>query len=71
MEISVQSQELIESLSERIGVLTVELETTRLALKKAQNAIIELEGYLGAQQIEQHAAMASPTIMPNEGHPVL
>lgn len=46
MEISVQSSELIEALSGKITSLTVELETTRIALKKAQDAIADLEGQL-------------------------
>jgi hypothetical protein len=43
MEISVQSSELIEALSARITSLTVELETTRIALTKSQEAIVMLE----------------------------
>lgn len=43
MEISVQSNELIEALSNRLGEMTIEIETTRLALKKAQEAIIAME----------------------------
>jgi len=36
MEIQIQSQELITALSERIAAITVELETTKLALKQSQ-----------------------------------
>ena len=43
MEISVQSTELIDALSAKITSLTLELETTRIALRKAQDAIVELE----------------------------
>lgn len=43
MEISIQSNELIDALSKKIASLTVELETTRLALQKTQEAIVELE----------------------------
>lgn len=43
MEISVQSSELIEALSAKITNLVVELETTRIALSKAQEAITVLE----------------------------
>lgn len=43
MEISVQSSELIEALSAKITNLVVELETTRIALSKAQDAITVLE----------------------------
>jgi hypothetical protein len=44
MEIGVDSSELIDALSTKIAKLVVELETTRLALMKAQKAIVELEG---------------------------
>lgn len=43
MEISVQSGELIEALSKRLVETIVELETTRLALKQSQEAIVTLE----------------------------
>jgi hypothetical protein len=43
MEISVQSGDLIEALSERIATMTIELETTRLALRQAQDVIVVLE----------------------------
>ena len=43
MEISVQTNEIIEAISKRLGDMTVELETTRLALRKAQDAILSLE----------------------------
>lgn len=43
MEISVQSAELIEALSKRLGETIIELETTRLALKQAQEGIMNLE----------------------------
>jgi hypothetical protein len=43
MEISVQSNEIIEVLSKRLGEMVVELETTRLALKKSQEGILSLE----------------------------
>lgn len=36
MEIQIQSQELINALSEKIAAITVELETTKLALKQTQ-----------------------------------
>jgi energy-coupling factor transporter transmembrane protein EcfT len=43
MEISVQSSELIEALSSRVASLVVELETTTIALRKAQEAISAME----------------------------
>ena len=43
MEISVQPPELIEALAERVAALVVDLEKTRLALRKAQAGIIDLE----------------------------
>jgi hypothetical protein len=36
MDIQVQSQDIIVALSERIAALTVELETTKLGLRQAQ-----------------------------------
>lgn len=67
MEISVQSGELIEALSERIASLTVELETTRLALRQAQDAIVSLE-----QQVTAFHAIHAPAPQPSgEQHPIL
>ena len=36
MDIQVQSQDIIVALSEKIAALTVELETTKLGLRQAQ-----------------------------------
>ena len=66
MEISVQSGELIEALSERIASMTVELETTRLALRQAQDAIVNLE-----QQVITLATPVVETIPTSDTHPIL
>lgn len=78
MEISVQSGELIEALSERIASLTVELETTRLALRQAQEAIVGLEQQVLSLRAEQQAAtpVADPQLdallLPvSDTHPIL
>jgi hypothetical protein len=45
MDIQVQSQDIIVALSEKIAALTVELETTKLGLRQAQeinNGLSEL-----------------------------
>jgi hypothetical protein len=70
MEISVQSGELIEALSERIASMTVELETTRLALRQAQEAIVGLEQQAMAVRVQQGAPVGPP-LVDAEGHPVL
>ena len=51
MEISVQSNDLIEALSKRLGETIIELETTRLALKQAQEGILALEAQAMDSQI--------------------
>lgn len=59
MEISVQSNDLIEALSKRLGETIIELETTRLALKQAQEGILVLE-----QQITGANAVKAPLTIP-------
>jgi hypothetical protein len=46
MEISVQPNDLIEALSKRLSETLIELETTRLALKQAQEGILVLEAQI-------------------------
>lgn len=53
MDISVQSSDLITALSERIAQMTVELETTRLALNKAQEYVTELQKQQLAAQVQK------------------
>ena len=62
MDIQIQSQELIVVLSEKIAALTVELETTKLGLKQAQemNAglselLIQAQKQKQEEQISDHA----------------
>ena len=43
MIVDVNSDELIQALSNRIAEMVVDLETTRLALVKSQQAIVRLE----------------------------
>jgi polyhydroxyalkanoate synthesis regulator phasin len=43
MIVDVSSDELIQALSNRIAEMVVDLETTRLALVKSQQAIVRLE----------------------------
>ena len=57
MEISVSSNELIDALSARVGSLTVDLETTRLALQKAQAAIVDLERTIDEFEQANHWAV--------------
>ena len=74
MEISVQSSELIEALSERIASMTIELETTRLALRQAQEAIIGLEQQVIGMRAEQQVTVNAPAVdvyPPAETHPIL
>ena len=59
MEIAVQSAELIEALSKRLGETIIELETTRLALKQAQEGILVLE-----QQITSANTVKAPLTIP-------
>ena len=55
MEISVQSSELIEALSAKITNLVVELETTRIALGKAQDALNVMESQVAPAVQTDHA----------------
>lgn len=57
MEISVQSNDLIEALSKRLGETIIELETTRLALKQAQEGILALESQALESQISSAARL--------------
>ncbi len=74
MEISVQSGDVIEALSRRLGETIVELETSRLALDQAQELILALE----RQVIEKytkgtsvHSSQSDAERPGTESHPVL
>ena len=67
MEISVQSNDLIEALSKRLGETIIELETTRLALKQAQEGILVLE----ARITSTSEAASLPQLPSSEDHPIL
>ena len=74
MEISVASGDLIEALSDRLSSMTIELETTRLALKQAQEGIVSLERELisaRAEHVNQQMMTVPQTTIGNESHQVL
>jgi hypothetical protein len=54
MNIEIASHELIDALSDRLAKVTVELETTKLALTKTQEAL--------ATQIEENMSLRAPTL---------
>lgn len=64
MDISVQSSDLISSLADRIAQLTVELETTKLALTTAQEALEEQFNLNLAMRSELAEAGAVPAAEP-------
>ena len=53
MNIEIASHELIDALSDRLSKITVELETTKLALSKTQEAL--------ATQIEENMSLRVAT----------
>lgn len=53
MNIEIASHELIDALSDRLSKVTVELETTKLALTKTQEAL--------ATQIEENLSLRAAT----------
>ncbi len=74
MEISVQSGDVIQALSHRLGETIVELETSRLALDQAQGLIAALERQVIEKYSDQISSFDQTVAMDEaevESHPVL
>lgn len=55
MDIEIQSQDLIDAISERLAQTVIELETTKLALRQTQEIANSLTRALNEVMMEQHA----------------